>query len=132
MTHYKNLPFVSCDEKQKYLKSTILRNLQLLTITSSRPIVIKLNRLSQRQLDTFAPQQMAPFAKLSLVCQTHLQIISSTIKTIKSTASSATVRRMQWSIVLFKKGQSRPLFVYFRAFQTNNAILATNQCEKLS
>ena len=31
---------------------------------------------------------------------------------------------------LLKKGQPRPLFVYFRTFQTNNTILTTNQCEK--
>ena len=27
-------------------------------------------------------------------------------------------------------GQPRPLFVYFRSFQTNNTIFTTNQCEK--
>ena len=29
-------------------------------------------------------------------------------------------------------GQSRPLFVYFQSFQTNNTIFTTNQCEKMS
>ena len=29
-------------------------------------------------------------------------------------------------------GQSRPLFVYFQSFQTNNKIFTTIQCEKMS
>ena len=29
-----------------------------------------------------------------------------------------------------KIGQPKPLFAYFRSFQTNNTILTTNQCEK--
>ena len=29
-------------------------------------------------------------------------------------------------------GQSRPLFVYFQSFQTNNTIFTTIQCEKMS
>ena len=32
--------------------------------------------------------------------------------------------------VFFKMGQPRPLFVYFRSFQTINRIFTTNQCEK--
>ena len=35
-------------------------------------------------------------------------------------------------LFLKKMGQPRPLFVYFRSFQTNNTIFTTNQCEKMS
>ena len=34
------------------------------------------------------------------------------------------------SMFFFKLGQPRPLFVYFRSFQTNNTIFTTNQCKK--
>ena len=33
---------------------------------------------------------------------------------------------------IFKNmGQPRPLFVYFRCFETNNTIFTTNQCENI-